>query len=646
MQVHEEPSFRRGEAVFTIAIFGFMAVIGAVALTSPGNRTDASNPNAVPEGLGSFQSYSQLQEFMAANAKSATVYSRYGSWLGGIPIFFGGVVPLTFGATLSTVAAPSVVAFTSTNVQVQGVDEPDRVKTDGTNLFVSTTDTVTIMSAYPASSASILSTIKLPATQVIGLEIAQDRLMVIDQRYSNTTYIDLLLYDTSNLASPRLMANISITGTYVAARLAQGYFYAVIQQPSYSFDSSGNATGVMPRLVENGVTITVPPSSVYYTPNKSQISYYTMVVSVDMSSGKEKAVSVLTGPSSTIYVSTSNIYVVYTNYQEWYADNIPGDVYTGGIITSASLQQAQNSTIFRASYSGGNVTVEAVGSVPGTVLNQFSLDEYGNYFRVATSGFTTISGVATVSDDVYVLNMNMSQVSALRNIAPGENIYAVSFVGDIGYVVTYEQIDPLFVISFQNITNPVILSALRVTGYSDYLYPLPGGYLIGVGKDAVASSTGDFSYYLGLKLSLFRVFDNGTSIQMEKYLIGDRGTDSPVLTDHLAFTYDSTGNITVIPVLLAKVSGNQSYGWDGWPPYGDPVWQGVYVFRVTPQGFTLLGTVSQYPAGQNYGDSPNSSLQIDRSVIIGNDLYTVSQGEVMISDLGSFATLGTIQLPS
>src|SRR5208337_4342217 len=106
--------------------------------------------------------------------------------------------------------------------------------------------------------------------------------------------------------------------------------------------------------------------------------------------------------------------------------------------------------------------------------------------------------------------MNMSQVSALQNIAPGENLYAVSFVGDMGYVVTFEQVDPLFAISFQNITHPVILSALKVNGYSDYLYPLPNGNLIGVGKDTVQSSTGNFSYYLGLKLSLFQVLKNGT----------------------------------------------------------------------------------------------------------------------------------------
>jgi inhibitor of cysteine peptidase len=128
-------------------------------------------------------------------------------------------------------------------------------------------------------------------------------------------------------------------------------------------------------------------------------------------------------------------------------------------------------------------------------------------------------------------------------------------------------------------------------------------------------------------------------------LIGDRGTESPVLTDHLAFTFDSTRNITVIPVLLAKVSGSQSYS-GGYPPFGDPVWQGVYVIKVAPTGFTVLGTISQYPSGQNYGDSPNSGLVVDRSVIIGDYLYTISQSEVMVSSITSFVTVATVSLPS
>jgi len=644
-----EPSSRRKErAIFLLVVIGTAAVVAAFSLSSPEQLFPSSPaPDAVPQGLGSFQSYPQLQGYISTNARSAQQYSRYGTWFGGPAVVFGmaGVSLLTAAtASLSTTAAP--VSFTGTNVQVQGVDEPDTVKTDGTHLFVLTSDAVTIMNAYPPSSASVLSTISFQNSNVVGIEITQGRLAVIDQRYSNGSYIDILIYNTTSLSSPALMANTSVAGTYVAARLAQDYVYAIIQQPSYQFVNGGNATAAMPEVFENGVKTTLQPTSVYYTSNNAQISFYTMILSISMSTGKQNTLCVLTGPSSTVYVSTSNIYVVYTNYPEYYADSIPGDVFTGGAISSADLQQAENSTIFRASYSNGTVGVDAVGSVPGTVLNQFSLDEYDGYVRVATSRFATVGGASTRSDDAYVLSQNMSQVSALRNIAPGENIYAVRFVGDMGYVVTFEQIDPLFAISFKDMANPVILSALKVNGYSDYLYPLPGGYLIGVGKDAVPSSTGDFAWYLGLKLSLFRVFDNGTSVQVSKYLIGDRGTDSPVLNDHLAFTFDPTNNITVIPVLLAQVSGNQSYGPNSPPPYGDPVWQGVYVFKVNASGFTLLGRVSQYPPGQNYGDSPNSNLQIDRSVIIGNFLYTVSQGEVMISDLSSFSTLATLQLPS
>ncbi|MGD0396802.1 MAG: beta-propeller domain-containing protein [Nitrososphaerales archaeon] len=644
-----EPSHRRKErAVFLLVVIGTAAVVAAFSLSSPGQLFPTNPaPDAVPQGLGSFQSYSQLQGYISANAKSAQQYSQYGTWFGGPALVFGTADRSFNAASASFSTAASSGSFTGTNVQVQGVDEPDTVKTDGTHLFVSTDDSVTVMSAYPPSSASVLSTISFKGSSVIGIEITQGRLAVIDQRYSNGSYIDILIYNTSNLSSPALMANTSVAGTYVAARLAQGYVYAIIQQQSYQFVNGGNATTAMPEIIENGVRTTVQPTSVYYTSNNAQISLYTFILSVSMSTGKQNTVCVLTGPSSTVYVSTSNLYVVYTNYPEYDdVDGIAGNVFTGGVISSAYVQQAENSTIFRASYANGTVGVEAVGLVPGTVLNQFSLDEYEGYVRVATSRFATVGGTSTRSDDVYVLNQNMSQVAALRNIAPGENIYAVRFVGDMGFVVTFEQVDPLFAISFSDMTNPVILSALKVTGYSDYLHPLPGGYLIGVGKDAVPSSSGDFAYYLGLKLSLFRVFDNGTSTQVSKYLIGDRGTDSPVLSDHLAFTFDSATNTMVIPVMLAQVSGNQTYGQNSPPPYGDPVWQGAYVFKVDASGFTLLGRVSQYPPGQNYGDSPNSSLQIDRSVIIGNFLYTISQGEVMVSDLSSFSTVATIQLPS
>ena len=662
----EGAAWRREGAIFVMVVIGIAAVVAVFALASQGAPPSGGSVTvASPTGLSSFQSYSQLQQYIGANAKSAQQYDRYGVSFGGagLPVH-GGVV---FGTALPALSASvaslaSTPSFTGTNVQVQGVDEPDRVKTDGTHLFVSTADSVSIINAYPPNSSGVISTLSFQNLNVLGLEIAQDRLMVIagksayqvlpmymgaaNQQPSSTSAVEMLLYDTTNLASPRLMQNVTIPGSYVAARLAGGYLYAVIQQQSYVFDGQGNATAMMPVASKGGVEAQLPPSSVYFTPIPAQISYYTIIPSISMSTGSESVVSVLTGPSATVYVSTSNIYVVYTNYLDLYdTDGIVGNYWSGGVITPQAVEQSQNSTVLRVAYLNGTVTAAKAGVVPGTVLNQFSMDEYNGYFRMATSRFAMIGGESTTSDDVYVLDQSLTQVSALRDMAPGENIYAVRFVGQMGYVVTFQQVDPLFVISFKDITNPVILSALKVSGYSDYLHPLPGGYLIGVGKDAVPASNGDFSYYLGLKLSLFRVFDNGSSMQVDKMLIGDRGTESPVLSDHLAFTFDPTRNITVIPLTLYLVSGNQSNTCSGCsPPYGDPVWQGVYVVHVAPTGFTLLGKVSQYPSGMNYGDSANGNLQVDRSVIIGDYLYTISQGEVMVSALSNFATVATVQL--
>ena len=660
MQVADrKPALRSEAAAFVVIIIGVAGLVAVFAFVPTGTTSTVptevtTTPKTAHQGLSSFQSYSQLQEYMSANAKSAQQYSRWGVGFGGwgpiaVPGVVGDVTFTTAAATESSTTEASLSSapsYTGTNVQVQGVDEPDRVKTDGTHLFVSTQDSVALINAYPPNATSTLSTLSFPGSIVLGLEAVTNRLMVIVQTNTGAGAVELLLYDTASLASPALMQNVTIEGNYVAARMAGGYLYAVIQQPSYTFSDQGNASAEMPIVSEAGVQTELSPYSVFYTNNTAQISFYTMIPSISMSTGKESVISVLTGPSATVYVSTSNIYVAYTNYLDLYdVDGVPGNAFSGGVITPQLVAQSQNSTILRASYANGTVTAAKAGVVPGTVLNQFSMDEYDGYFRIATSRFATINGVSTTSDDVYVLDQNMTQVSSLQNIAPGENIYAVRFSGDVGYVVTYQQIDPLFVISFKDIAKPVILSALQVTGYSDYLQPLATGYLLGVGKESVQASGGDFSYYLGLKISLFKVDANGTSAQIAKLDIGDRGTDSPVLSDHLAFTYDPTGNITVIPVALYLVSGNTTYE-GGFPADGNPVWQGVYVIKWSPTGLTILGRVSQYPADQNFGDYPNDSLSIDRSVIIGDYLYTISQGEVMVSSLGgSFPTVATVDLP-
>jgi inhibitor of cysteine peptidase len=625
--------------------------------TNPTNGDNASDsvvgtPDtavAASGTLSSFQTYSQLDNFITANAKGMQQETGYP----GVVTFEGGTTTVgeatttvtvtgttTFAesvssATTTVTASGSVTttsggpSFTTTNNQVQGVDELDIVKTDGTYLYVASSQTVSIIRAYPVNATSVVSTIDLPNFSVIGISLASQRLAVLGQSLVNSS-VTLRLYDISNPAAPLLLNSMLVSGEYIGARTTQGYFYLVVQQPSYKSNGSGNVTAAYPTVDEEGVSSVISPGSTYYTPNHSQVSVYTMVLSMSMSTGLESSIAVLTGPSSTIYVSATNIYVVYSNFYPYYADGIAGDVYNGG--NSLAGGQQQNSTVFRVAYSAGNITVAAAGSFPGGVLSQYSMNEYNDYFMVATSR----SGI----DDVFVLNQNLSQAGAIRNIAPGENIYAVRFEGDLGYVVTFEQVDPLFTISFATPANPVILSALHVTGFSDYLYPFGSDYLVGVGKDTVNSSNGNFAYYLGLKLSLFNV-TSANSTEVANYMIGQRGTDSTVLDDPLAFTFDTTTNTMVIPVDLYTTSGGQSSSsCTGCPPqYGQFTWQGAYVFNVSTTGFKLLGTVTQNMPGQ----SPSNN-EIDRSVIIGDVLYTISQNEVMASSLSNFSTLATIQL--
>jgi len=215
--------------LFVAIVLVLAAGIGATSFVRDNNSiggqssTGPSALSAGPSPLRSFQSVAQLQDFMAANAQSAQAYDSYGGagLIGGPGLFPGGslTVSTTSAVTMTETSAAGLSAqsaapsdsstpsFTGTNVQVQGVDEPDIVKTDGTHLFVASTgssnnSTVDILQAYPPTSQAVLSKLSLSG-QVVGIEIAQDRLMVIDQGYSNgTANIGLFLYNTADLSPP------------------------------------------------------------------------------------------------------------------------------------------------------------------------------------------------------------------------------------------------------------------------------------------------------------------------------------------------------------------------------------------------------------------------------------------------------------
>jgi uncharacterized secreted protein with C-terminal beta-propeller domain len=218
-------------------------------------------------------------------------------------------------------------------------------------------------------------------------------------------------------------------------------------------------------------------------------------------------------------------------------------------------------------------------------------------------------------------------------------------MGDRAYVVTFEKIDPLFVINMTDPKAPNVLGWLKTPGFSDYLQPLDENHVLGIGKDAVAAEQGNFAWYQGLKLSVFDVTNLTYPVETSTYNIGDRGTTSPALDDHRALLYDSSMGLVVIPITVAKVDASQ-YG--GNPPanaYGTPVWQGAYVLNVTPSGGIKLNGTITHITGKYSENSANYDLYIQRSLYIGDYLYTISSGMVKVNSLQGLAEVRSITLP-
>jgi len=398
------------------------------------------------------------------------------------------------------------------------------------------------------------------------------------------------------------------------------YVYLVTGQAAYVIN---NDTVSLPIISSNEGTKEISPSEIHYSNVSDSYFSFTTIASLNMQNPAEKPnyKTIMTGGASNMYVSLQNIYITFPESQ-------------GG------------TAIHRIRIDNSNINIEADGLVPGSVLNQFSMDEYNDYFRVATTTWAIEKwtfGTQTQTNNVYILNMNMNIVGKLENLAPGEDLHSVRFMGDRGYLVTFEKIDPLFVIDLTEPTSPTVLGELKIPGYSDYLHPYDETHLIGVGKHTVPADEGYFSWYQGVKISLFDVSDVTNPKQIANYTIGDRGTDSPILSDHKAFLFDKSKALLVIPVLVAEIDASQYPG--GVPPeaYGNPVWQGAYVFSISlEEGFALKGGVTHLETGE---DVWNSLHWVKRSLYIENVLYTVSDKKIKMNTLEDLALINKIDLP-
>jgi len=579
--------------------------------------------------LGTFASYNELESFLRNNMDRAKTFSSDTQFLG----LRGARTTLEASLADNMKAAP---AYSSTNIQVAGVDEADIVKTDGNYLYVVSGNNIYIISADPYS-ATFIEKITLNETYNLEIYINANKLAVLGNRYQYPDYkmmpltdmiypyvyteeVVVKVYDLTDVTNPVLTRDIKINGTLAGSRMIGNYIYTSIVQPAIrptwyaEPEPVGNETSLaimLPQITTDGTTKEIQPTEIRYV-NVTDVSYYfTTVLAVNILNDAQEPTheTFLASTSSQMYVSQDNMYLTVANMNWW-------------MMRTDTSEVREETLIYRVRLDQERVLFEAQGAVPGYILNQFSMDEYNGYFRVATTiGWSELS-----TNNLYVLNMTLGIIGKLEGLAPSERIYSSRFMGNRAYLVTFRQVDPFFVIDLSNPTAPEVLGYLKIPGFSGYLHPYDETHVIGIGKQDT-----------NVKLSLFDVTDvTAPTEAVPPYIVNAQWSDTTVLSDHKTFLFDKSKQLLALPISI-----NEAMWLEG-TYYGMGYWQGEYVFTTSlTNGFTLKGNVTHQETSV---EQWNSSYWIKRALYIEDVLYTVSDKKVKMNSLTDLSLLREVLL--
>lgn len=617
-----ESKIKRQSLFYGLAAILLASVLSAAILNidltqldyTPGDSPTPAPPSQL---LSTFQSDEELKNFLTINSKAQGPFWIYGAE---DTRFID-----TQGMALSdsAIETSAVSSYSTTNIQVAGVDEVDIVKVDDRGyMYVVSGSEVYVLKAYPSAQARVVSKIGFGEQYPIGIFVQGNKLAVLGSDYTfpkiyERFYIAniktfMKVYDVDDPSNPSLVRDFTISGSYFNSRMIGDYVYFVVSEAAYAT----NDTLHIPEIDSDGKVTRIASNEISYFNGTDNYYQYTTFVAVNMKNTTKAPVylPIMLGGTSNMYVSLNNIYVTYGHW-------------------------SGNTTIYRIRVQGSDMTAEARSTVPGRERNQFSMDEYNGYFRIETTTWTQDWITAT---NLYVLDMNLSVVGKLEGLAPGEDFHSARFMGNRAYFVTFKKIDPLFVIDLSEPTDPSVLGELHIPGYSDYLHPYDETHLIGVGKHTVEADEGEFAWYQGIKMSLFDVSNVTNPVQMDNITIGGRGSDSEVLYDHKAFLFDKARTLLVIPMLEAKIDESKYVGEVPANAYGEPVWQGAYVFDASLfHGFLYEGRITHLENGMNVYEE---SYWIRRSVFIENVLYTISSRKVGLNKLDDLSPIMEIEL--
>lgn len=587
--------------------------------------------------------------------------------------------------TLLSVAetADSGARVSTTNLQEVGVDEADIIKTDGEALFVMRncgrqTCIASFALDVAAASAEEVGSYTLSAgNQADGMYLVENEagtaetLVSIAGKNQYLRWFDLWGWGNGSTEIEFINANdpaalqrsetLTIEGALVSSRRIGNLLYIVTRHtpsiagfqpyPGDEESKSANeallATASLSDLLPTVATSTqkglplvssdrcyVPTNAVEQGSNPSLIS----ITAIPLDNPSAFSSSCYLGNSEALYMTTKALYLATTHND-----------YSFSGVNSLIYAPEHRTSVHKFSLADTGMEYRGSGTVDGHLgwsedKRSFRMGENGDYLNIVTSVGDTWN--ASSSTTLTVLKQgadSLEPVKSIENIGkPGERLYAARFVGERAYLVTFRVIDPLFVLDLSNPEEPRIAGELEIEGYSDYLHPVGDKLLLGIGKDAIADEQSvDFgggrgAWYQGVKLALFDVSDPAAPKELNSLVYGKRGSESEVLSDHHAFAF-LPGNGETLPRFSIPIQVNETApSFEGFDPSLASSWysftsKGLHSFEVSESGLIPAGIISG--SEPQLGISP-FSFYGDRSVLAGDSVFYVHQGDVLTSTWG------------
>ncbi len=563
------------------------------------------------------------------------------------------IIPATAESKEDSKAADTAneSGHSETNVQVQGIDEGDMVKTDGTHIFQVIDGQLQIVKAVPAEKMILETSITFEQSfHPYELFLHKNQMIVMGNSYKemnnsqNKSVEDkriapiyettkAMIYDIKNITAPEKIREIDIEGSLVSSRLKDGKVYLIVNKyPDIWLLRENPELDIRPRYYDsakNGKMQAVNYADIQLFPNSNETNFTNIAV-VDLEKPHaDIALTTYVGSGNQLYMSNKNLYLAITNYVPMTKEG--GHLYN------------PNTTIYKYSVDGMKVNFHSSSEVPGTVLNQFSMDEYNGYFRIATTSGQVWDEKRPSANNLYILNENLQKVGQLEDLARGERIYSARFMNDRIYIVTFRETDPLFVIDGSNPEQPRVLGELKIPGFSNYLHPYDENHIIGFGHDtkvAAGKNSGNQPLILtnGVKISIFDVSDMANPKEKFTEIIGGRGTYSPLNYDHKALLFDKKKQLFAFPITVYEnVKTNNENEFDSTFEF-----QGAYVYNIDiDKGLALKAKITHQDENAPYEEWENN---IHRIMYIDDTLYTLSPNKMSSFDLNSYKQKGELIL--